>query len=166
MNSGEIVFSVPATTEDSNVANAEPADDGSIRIGSVTHREMLRLCSNGDIFVRGVLAENDRTVVDGMREFLRMAAVGQRAAMKLFLVTTSSRSTYSRNIVEAESEERAVRVVHPDCTCVVPRAPSLHCPVHGDRQRTTDVEPIGLRGHPGVCWCEEDSPDSSPGDRS
>jgi hypothetical protein len=80
--------------------------------------------------------------------------------MKLFLVTTNSRSSYSRNLVEAESEELAVRIIHPNCTCAVPRAPSLHCPDHGDLQRTTDVERIELRGTPGIRWCEEESPDS------
>jgi hypothetical protein len=31
----------------------------------------IRLCPNGDIFVNERLAENDREVVEGMREFLR-----------------------------------------------------------------------------------------------
>lgn len=33
--------------------------------------EVLRLCGNGDIFVQGRLAENDKEVVEGMREFLK-----------------------------------------------------------------------------------------------
>lgn len=56
MGKGEIIFSVP------------PAQ-----------REMLRLCSNGDIYVRGVLADSDLAVVDGMREFLRLATTSYRA---------------------------------------------------------------------------------------
>ncbi len=34
-------------------------------------KEMLKLCPNGDIFVHGRLAENDKEVVDALREFLR-----------------------------------------------------------------------------------------------
>ncbi|MFA5207359.1 MAG: hypothetical protein WC428_01765 [Candidatus Paceibacterota bacterium] len=32
---------------------------------------ILKLCENGDIFVKGKLAENDKQVTDAMREFLR-----------------------------------------------------------------------------------------------
>jgi hypothetical protein len=35
-----------------------------------THDEILRLCVNGDIFVKGKLIENDKEVVDALREFL------------------------------------------------------------------------------------------------
>lgn len=31
---------------------------------------ILKLCPNGDIFVKGKLIENDKEVVDGLREFL------------------------------------------------------------------------------------------------
>jgi len=34
-------------------------------------KEMLKLCPNGDIFVHGRLADNDKEVVDALREFLR-----------------------------------------------------------------------------------------------
>jgi len=34
-------------------------------------QEILKLCENGDIFVKGRLAENDKEVVDALREFLR-----------------------------------------------------------------------------------------------
>lgn len=34
-------------------------------------REILKLCQNGDIFVNGRLAENDKEVVDALREFLK-----------------------------------------------------------------------------------------------
>ena len=30
----------------------------------------IKLCANGDIFVKGKLIENDKEVVDAMREFL------------------------------------------------------------------------------------------------
>jgi hypothetical protein len=32
--------------------------------------EILKLCENGDIFVKGRLAENDKEVVDALKEFL------------------------------------------------------------------------------------------------
>lgn len=35
----------------------------------------IKLCPNGDIFVKGKLAENDKDVVNGMREFLGMAKI-------------------------------------------------------------------------------------------
>ena len=34
-------------------------------------KEMLKLCPNGDIFVHGRLADNDKQVVDALRDFLR-----------------------------------------------------------------------------------------------
>jgi hypothetical protein len=34
-------------------------------------KELLKLCQNGDIFVNGKLVENDKEVVDGLREFLK-----------------------------------------------------------------------------------------------
>ena len=33
--------------------------------------EILKLCENGDIFVKGRLAENDKEVVEALREFLK-----------------------------------------------------------------------------------------------
>lgn len=38
-------------------------------------REILRLCPNGDIYVRGKLATNDAEVVDGLRGFLNMVKI-------------------------------------------------------------------------------------------
>lgn len=35
------------------------------------NQEILKLCENGDIFVKGRLAENDKEVVDAFREFLK-----------------------------------------------------------------------------------------------
>lgn len=32
--------------------------------------EIMKICFNGDIFVKGKLVENDKEVVDGLREFL------------------------------------------------------------------------------------------------
>jgi hypothetical protein len=34
---------------------------------------ILKLCQNGDIFIKGKLVENDLEVVEGMREFLKKA---------------------------------------------------------------------------------------------
>jgi len=34
-------------------------------------REILKICENGDIFVKGKLAENDKKVVDALRKFLK-----------------------------------------------------------------------------------------------
>jgi hypothetical protein len=35
--------------------------------------EMIKLCGNGDIYVRGKLTENDKEVVQGMRDLLAKA---------------------------------------------------------------------------------------------
>ena len=35
--------------------------------------EMTRLCGNGDIYVRGKLIENDKEVVQGMRDLITEA---------------------------------------------------------------------------------------------
>ncbi|AFQ18175.1 hypothetical protein P9Y62_30255 [Bacillus thuringiensis] len=42
-------------------------------IFKVGEKEMVSLKSNGDIFVKGKLVENDKEVVDGLREFLRLS---------------------------------------------------------------------------------------------
>jgi hypothetical protein len=39
------------------------------------NQEILKLCENGDVFVKGRLAENDKEVVDALREFLIMNKV-------------------------------------------------------------------------------------------
>ncbi|MHA4063274.1 hypothetical protein ACX16M_28960 [Bacillus cereus] len=39
----------------------------------VGEKEMISLKSNGDIFVKGKLVENDKEVVDGLRESLRLS---------------------------------------------------------------------------------------------
>lgn len=35
--------------------------------------EIMKLCSNGDIFVKGKLIENDKELVEAMREFVAKA---------------------------------------------------------------------------------------------
>ncbi len=49
----------------------EITEDTDIAFFSAGGEEILRLCDNGNILVHGKLAENDQTVVDGMREFLK-----------------------------------------------------------------------------------------------
>jgi len=39
----------------------------------VGEQEMVSLKSNGDIYVKGKLVENDKEVVDGMRELLKLS---------------------------------------------------------------------------------------------
>jgi hypothetical protein len=39
------------------------------------NQEILKLCNNGDIFVKGRLAENDKEVVDALREFLKTQGI-------------------------------------------------------------------------------------------
>ncbi|OUB88675.1 hypothetical protein BK784_28220 [Bacillus thuringiensis serovar medellin] len=39
----------------------------------VGEQEIVTLKSNGDIYVKGRLIENNKEVVDGMREFLRLS---------------------------------------------------------------------------------------------
>jgi len=34
--------------------------------------EIIKLCNNGDIYIRGKLVENDKEVVNGMRDFLNL----------------------------------------------------------------------------------------------
>ena len=47
----------------------------SISFNTKTEEEsILKLCANGDIFVKGKLVENDLEVVVGMREFLKKAS--------------------------------------------------------------------------------------------
>ncbi|AQY42086.1 hypothetical protein P4V72_03320 [Bacillus thuringiensis] len=41
-----------------------------LRVGE---QEMVSLKSNGDIYVKGKLVENDKEVVDGMRELLMLS---------------------------------------------------------------------------------------------
>jgi hypothetical protein len=140
-HSGNIVFTVPVPANDDDASN-KPAD--GLILANAPSREVLRLCPNGDIFVRGSLVENDRQVVDGLREFLLGAGV-RAPAMKLFLVSVYAGRSYSKNLVEAESAENAVKLANP-------------------YEDSVKVEPIELKGEPGIRWCEEESPDS-PRDR-
>lgn len=65
------------TKEDLLIANSElkigqliPPEPGNIKFYGKEQVEILRLEPNGDIFIKGKLVENDKEVVDGLREFL------------------------------------------------------------------------------------------------
>ena len=42
------------------------------------NQEMLRLCDNGDIKVKGKLITNDSEVVEGMKELLRLTKINRK----------------------------------------------------------------------------------------
>ena len=49
--------------------------DGDLESNTITFNmtdttEIIKLCKNGDIFIKGTIDENDKEVVDAMREFL------------------------------------------------------------------------------------------------
>ena len=48
----------------------EPKSNRALFFNNVNNDEIIKLCANGDIFVKGKLIENDKEVVDAMREFL------------------------------------------------------------------------------------------------
>jgi len=50
--------------------NSTVPENDTIGFHSNTGKKILKLCENGDIFVNGKFTENDKEVVDGMREFL------------------------------------------------------------------------------------------------
>jgi cytosine/adenosine deaminase-related metal-dependent hydrolase len=57
--------------DDREIIDDEMTEDTDIVFFSNDAEEILRLCDNGDIYVHGHLAENDKDVVDGLREFLK-----------------------------------------------------------------------------------------------
>ena len=46
-------------------------ESNTIRFFTDENNEIIKLCYNGDIFVKGKLIENDKEVVDAMREILK-----------------------------------------------------------------------------------------------
>lgn len=44
---------------------------------------LIKLCSNGDIFIRGVFCENDKEVVEAMREFFGISKFENRALSEI-----------------------------------------------------------------------------------
>ena len=64
----KFVQSVTLTNEtngDTRIVKPTPQDV----VFQFASKELLRLCENGDIYVNGRLAENDKEVVDAFREF-------------------------------------------------------------------------------------------------
>lgn len=54
----------------SNVTTVETPVNNDIRF-VVGDKDILKLCENGDIYVNGNLAENDKEVVDALRIFIQ-----------------------------------------------------------------------------------------------
>jgi hypothetical protein len=52
-----------------------PPGDVIFTVGGQNPREMLRLCADGRILVRGVEADNDKAVVDAFKAFIAEAVV-------------------------------------------------------------------------------------------
>lgn len=48
-----------------------PAQDTVFYMQDKDRTEVLKLCENGDIFVKGRLVENDKEVINAFREFLK-----------------------------------------------------------------------------------------------
>ena len=46
--------------------------ENTIYFNTEESNEIIKLCNNGDIFVKGKLIENDKEVVEAMREFLNL----------------------------------------------------------------------------------------------
>ena len=46
-------------------------ENNTIQFVTNENNEMIKLCENGDIFVKGKKIENDKEVVDALREFLK-----------------------------------------------------------------------------------------------
>jgi hypothetical protein len=59
-------------------ANIEPS---KFIFNGVDHKEIMRLEPNGDIYVHEKLVENDKEVVDGLRQFLAGHGVYKRPAV-------------------------------------------------------------------------------------
>lgn len=57
--------------EGMEIKDDEITEDTDIVFFSNDAEEIVRLCDNGDIFVHGRLADSDKAVVDGLREFLK-----------------------------------------------------------------------------------------------
>ena len=67
---------VPAPQGKNNVINTTlPENNVIFYVGG--DKEVLRLEENGDILIKGNLAENDKQVVDALREFITETVVGR-----------------------------------------------------------------------------------------
>ena len=57
--------------KDTLILEPNPAPNTiEFKVGEFIETPIIKLCKNGDIFVKGKLIENDKEVVDAMREFL------------------------------------------------------------------------------------------------
>ena len=57
--------------KDTLILEPNPAPNTiEFKVGEFIETPFIKLCENGDIFVKGKLIENDKEVVDAMREFL------------------------------------------------------------------------------------------------
>jgi hypothetical protein len=54
-----------------NVRIASPMPENCTVFSAANGDDILRLCNNGDIYVRGRLAETDSEVVNALRDFIK-----------------------------------------------------------------------------------------------
>jgi hypothetical protein len=73
-----------------------------------SQNEILKLCENGDIFINGRLAENDKEVVDAMRKFLlKQGLIKNKKIMK---ETQKQQFNYD-NLHDAKKISSRIKVV-------------------------------------------------------
>lgn len=71
-NIGELI-SNNKVTENNIGINNDIVDENIVFKMNFGATEVLKFCENGDIFIHGKLAENDKEVVEGMRKFLKQS---------------------------------------------------------------------------------------------
>ena len=77
-NYGKVKIEIPEEIKNNYKNIIEKAKEGTFYIKPqpmdiifyTANREVIRLCSNGDIHVKGKLIENDIEVVEGMKELV------------------------------------------------------------------------------------------------
>ena len=104
----------------------------------------LKALTDGDVDDRMGLMTWNEAVGRTLTEIASYAPVQTAVPMKLFLVVVRPGWGYSRSLVEASSQEEAVQIANP----------------YRGNHDNVDVEPIELKGAPGIRWCEDVSPDS------
>lgn len=67
----------------------------------------------------------------------------------LYLVEDYDRWGFSLNVVRADSEEEAVRLVRPKYA-----TDTIY------KSRRPEVTPLTVEGTPGIVWCHDESPDT------
>ena len=91
--------------------NNELAPDGVLKLSSLEsntitfktndYLEIIKLCDNGDIFVKGNLVENDKEVVVALREFITIINSNEDSrvlAKKLYLDSGIDNNAYNWHI--------------------------------------------------------------------